>query len=157
MDNRIAPDDFGRELGRQGGLYGKCIVAPERIGNAVATVIALDDCYDNVYLEHKLATIGDPVKKQLGWNPSRENTSNALHNFKKAFESGDLAIFDERLLSEMRTYSRADFMNTSSLVTNHYDLLRAAIIAYDMRDHATISDDEEEDVWDNDYQVNSSI
>jgi hypothetical protein len=156
MDNRIAPDLFGHELRREALLYGKCIVAPERIGNAVATVIALTDTYDNVYLEHKLAQIGDPVKKQYGWNPTKENVGNALHNFKTAFESGELTIYDERLLQEMRTYSRSDFMATTSIVTNHYDLLRAAIIAYDMLPHATIAE-AEEDQWEEDYQANASL
>ena len=157
MDNRIAPDRFGDELKREGEMYGGCLIAPERIGNAVATVIRLTDTYDNVYLEHKLAQIGDPVKKQYGWNPSKENVSNALHNFKSAFERGDLTIFDERLLQEMRTYTRSDFMATTSIVTNHYDLLRAAIIAYDMRDHAPLPESETEDEWDRDYVKNSSL
>lgn len=157
MDNRIAPDRFGDELKREGDMYGGCMVAPERIGNAVATVIRLTDTYDHVYLEHKLAQIGDPVKKQYGWNPSKENVSNALFNFKSAFESGKLNIFDERLLQEIRTYSRSDFMATTSIVTNHYDLLRAAIIAYDMMEHAPLPDGEYEDEWDKDYTANAGL
>ena len=157
MDNRIAPDLFGDELKREGDMYGECLIAPERIGNAVATVIRLTDTYDNVYLEHKLAQIGDPVKKQYGWNPSKENVSNALHNFKTAFEGGQWKIYDKRLLLEMRTYSRSDFMATTSIVTNHYDLLRAAIIAFDMMEHAPLPAFEDDDEWDKDYQANSGL
>lgn len=156
-DNRIAPDRFGDELKRQGNMYGGCMVAPERIGNAVATVIRLNDIYENVYIEHKLATIGDPVKKQYGWTPTKENYSNALYAFKDAFETGKLKIYDARLLKEMMVYKRADFLNTSTLITNHFDLLRSAIIAWDMREHAPQMSGSDEEEWEKDYQVNSSI
>lgn len=157
LDNKMPVDDFGREMARQGRMYGGCLAAPERNGLGVAAVIALTDCYDNVYLEHKLGDIGDPVKKQYGWLATPTNISNALFQFKKAFESGELKIWDERLLREMWSYTRADFTQRASLVTNHYDLLRSAIIAYAMRDHATVSAEYDEDSeWNDDYVANQS-
>ena len=41
----------------------------------------------------------------------------------------------------MKTYTRADFLETSSLVTKHYDLLMAACITWQMRDHAPMPED----------------
>lgn len=156
MDNRIPPDRFADELKRQSDLYGGCIVGPERNSVGVATVIRLIDNGADIFIDHKHAQIGDPVTKKYGWRTTKESKANMLYQFKKAFEDGNLKILDRRLLDEMKTYTRADFLETSSLVTNHYDLLIAACIAWQMRDHAPIPAHEDTD-FDNDYIPNQAI
>lgn len=156
IDNKIAPDRFADELHRQSGIYGNCLIAPERNSIGVATVIRLADLDANLFVDHKHGQIGDPVTKKYGWRTTKESKANMLFAFKKAFEDGKLKIYDERLLDEMKTYTRSDFLETSSLVTKHYDLLIAACIAWQMSEHAPMPD-MEDDEWDNDYQANSAI
>lgn len=156
MDNRIPPDRFGDELKRQSQLYGGCLIGPERNSVGVATVIRLADLDANIFVDHKHAQIGDPVTKRYGWRTTKESKSNMLFAFKKAFEDGELKIYDQRLLDEMKTYTRSDFLETSSLVTNHYDLLTAACIAWQMRDHAPMSE-LEDDQLSEEYKPNAAL
>lgn len=156
IDNKIPPDRFAEELHRQSGLYGNCLIAPERNSVGVATVIRLTDLDAHLFIDHKHGQIGDPVTKKYGWRTTKESKSNMLFQFKKAFEDGKLKIYDTRLLDEMKTYTRADFIESSSLVTKHYDLLMAACIAWAMRDHAPLSE-YDDDEFDNEYASNSAL
>lgn len=154
LDNRIPPDRFAEELQRQSKIYGNCLIAPERNSVGVATVIRLADLDANLFVDHKHGQIGDPVTKKYGWRTTKESKSNMLFQFKKAFEDGKIKILDERLLDEMKVYTRADFLESSSLVTNHFDLLMAACIGWQMRDHAALPEDEEDDY---EYKANAAL
>lgn len=154
-DNLIPPDKFGDELKRQGDMYGTCLIAPERNAVGVATVIRLADTYDNLFVDHKLASIGDPVQKRYGWRTTKESKSNMLYALKKAFEDGALKIYDRRVLEELKIYTRSDFLESSTLVTNHFDLLIAVAIAWQMRDHAPMPERETDE--DYEAQQNSMI
>lgn len=156
IDNRITPDRFADELKRQSDLYGGALIAAERNALGIATVIRLADIDAPQFIDHKHGQIGDPVTKKYGWRTTKESKSNMLFQFKKAFEDGNIKIYDRRLLDEMKTYTRSDFLETSSLVTKHYDLLMAACIAWQMRDHAPLPD-MEDDEWDNEYQANAAV
>ncbi len=59
--------------------------------------------------------------------------------FKKAVEDGLLILNDEGLIAEAKTYSRNDLIDKEEdvrLTTRHFDLLVAAAIAWQMKDHA---------------------
>ena len=157
MDNKITPDRLGDELVRQARMYGNCLIAPERNSVGIATVIRLEDLGANQFIDQKQGQIGDPTTKKYGWRTTKESKSNMLFQLKQAFESGALKIYDERILNEMRNYARADFLETTSLVTNHFDLVIALAIAWAMREHATVSAEyDESSEWNDDYVVNSS-
>lgn len=156
MDNKMPPDRFADELVRQSNMYGKCLIAPERNSVGVATVIRLEDLSAPQFIDQKHGQIGDPTTKKYGWRTTKESKANMLFQLKKAFESGALKIYDERILTEMKTYARADFLETTSLVTNHYDLIMALAIAWQMRDHAHATEYAEDQEWDDDYTPNAS-
>jgi len=154
-DNKIAPDRFADEIVREARMYGKCIVAPERNAVGVATVIRLVDTYDNVYVDHKQAQIGDPTTNRYGWRTTKESKSTMLFALKKSFEDGTLKIFDRRVLEEMRVYTRSNFQETGRASTKHSDLLIATAIANQMRDHAPYPESE----WSDDvpYVANKGL
>jgi hypothetical protein len=155
-DNTIAPDRFGKELARQGRKYGKCLIAPERNGSGVAAVIALNDDYSNVFLDHKQAQVGDPVTKKYGWYTSKESKATMMFGLKRAFEDGKLAIYDERILEEMKIYTRQNFTESQRTATKHFDLLDATAIAWQMRDHAQFPDTEDSQ-FDKNYTANPGL
>lgn len=146
LDNRIPPDRFADELTRQSKMYGSCMVAPERNSVGIATVIRLNDTGTNLYVEHKGdETLKGGIRDKYGWLTTKNNKSNILFQLKKAIEEGDLKIYDKRVLDELRVYTRADFLETSSMVTNHFDLVMALAIAWEMRHHAPMPDKEQDD------------
>ena len=155
LDNKIPPDRFADEIVRQAKIYGKCIVAPERNAVGIATVIRLADTYDNIYLDQKQGQIGDPTTKRYGWRTTKESKSQMLFSLKKAFEDGVLKIYDDRVLEELKVYTRSHFQDSAKTATNHFDLLIAVSIAWQMRDHAGYP--ETEDSQFDTYQAKANI
>jgi len=64
-----------------------------------------------------------------------------LFEFKQAVEDGFLELSDPDLIAEVKSYTRDDLMDRDEdprLVTRHFDLLMAAAIAWQMRNHAEV-------------------
>ena len=59
--------------------------------------------------------------------------------FRRDFNRGEVIIYDMDVLKEMRSFSYGDVTESEkSLVTRHYDLLTAVVIAHQMRKHAAV-------------------
>jgi len=55
---------------------------------------------------------------------------------------GLIKIYDERVLKEMKAFTKADLRESSpGAVTRHFDLLTATCIAWQMRNVARLADD----------------
>lgn len=140
VNNTIAPDIFGHELVRMGYQFGACLVAPEVNNTGHATVAALKSVnYPKIYQErNEIVVNAQRPSHRLGWRTTSGNKYNAFFQFKRAFEDGDLLIFDERLINEMLYYSLVDLRDEKNvgMATRHFDLLMAAVIAWAVRAYA---------------------
>ena len=144
-NNVIDPSTFAFELRRQGDYFGGCLLAPELNNVGFATVTTLLTIYDPdmIYRHTDLTKIeGDRTEsKKHGWRTTSATKSKMFYDFKKAYEDGVIEIWDIDLLKEMSSFTKADLSSsttTRQLVTRHFDLLTAACIGYQMRDHAVV-------------------
>lgn len=89
------------------------------------------------------------VTKQLGWHTNGSTKSIAFAEFRRDYNAGKIRIYDEDLLKEMRAYNINDLSENTGLLTRHFDLLMSAVIAWQMRTHATATgyDDIDDDIW----------
>ena len=145
--NTIAPDIFGDELARQGHLFGTCLIAAEINNMGWATNARLKAIYelDRIYRrthQGKFVQISDKPKDEFGWDTNGATKPTIIYAFKNAFENGLLEIFDLELLDEMRRYNQTDLseLRAKDGATRHFDKLMSAAIAWEMRNHAEISE-----------------
>lgn len=135
-NNRIPPDLFGHELIRVGQEFGNCIVAPENNNTGHATIAAMRG-YPNLYTERREGNQQIKVTEKFGWRTTRKSKPAMLFEFRKDYNDGLIKIYDINVLKEMRSYTTADLNDTQvGLVTRHFDLFMAVVIAYQMRKYA---------------------
>ncbi len=148
--NTIAPDDFGDEMASHGRTFGECLLAPELNNTGYATVTRLKAIYPvhRLFRQVKEEQIGKKVTKDLGWEATSANVAGIYYAFRTAYNDGQVKIFCPKLLAELRIFTKRDLeesarkTDSASLegaVTKHFDLLRAACIAWDMRTHAVVT------------------
>jgi hypothetical protein len=146
-DNTIAPDLFGDEMAAHGRIFGECLLAPELNNTGYATVTRLKAIYPQgkIYRQVREDQVGKAQTKDLGWEATSANVSTIYYNFRSAWNDGLIEIYCPRLLAEMRVFTkrhlehamkRGEQMEVDSLRTRHFDLLRAACIAWAMDVHA---------------------
>lgn len=144
FNNRIPPDLFGHELMRVGREFGNCIIAPENNNTGHATIATMRG-YPNIYAERKEGQRSLKVTQQLGWRTTRKSKPQMFFEFRRDYNDGLIKIYDVNVLKEMRSYTTADLTDTKvGMVTRHFDLLMAVIIAWQMRKYASINYFEEE-------------
>ena len=140
-DNTIAPDLAAHMYAKVGNEFGNPIYAPEtnnRCGGIVITTLK-DIPYSNIYRWEVTDKHGNVLSKNLGWLTTGKSKTLAFMEFRTAFQDGDIVIYDINLLKEMRAYTNNDLQErTTGLITRHFDLLTAAVIAWQMKDHAVL-------------------
>jgi hypothetical protein len=95
------------------------------------------------------------IPKNYGWNTNALTKPRMLLSFSKAVEDGLIELNDPDLIAECKSYTRNDLVDDvkdARLTTRHFDLLIAACIAWQMKDHArvenkTLNFPKEENVW----------
>lgn len=148
-NNRIPPDLFGYELARVGREFGNCIVAPENNNTGHATIAAMRG-YPNIFTERKEGSRTLKITERFGWRTTKKSKPQALFDFRKDYNDGLIKIYDINVLKEMRSYTTADLNDTQvGMVTRHFDLLMAVVIAWQMRKYASFNYVEEEE-WEDD-------
>lgn len=147
--NTIKPTQFGDEIVREANMFGQPIVAPEN--NKYDTVIARlrERQYPNIYVMYEKPTkAGAPSRiRQWGWNTNSLSKATMLDALSKAVRDGHLELSDPDLIAEARAYTRDDLLDKEEdprLATRHFDLLIAAAIAWQMKNHATSTDEGED-------------
>lgn len=142
-NNEIPPDQFAYELKREGDMLGTCLLAPETNAQSGGTCLTtLKMIYDigKIYRKRDDEKAKNILVDKLGWETNGKTKHDILFGLKSAVEDGKLLILDARILKEMRsfTYSDADNIGTTKqdLSTNHWDLLIACAIAWEMRKYA---------------------
>lgn len=143
-DNLMAPDLFTYEVARVGSEFGNCIIAPE-INNTcggIAISTLKDIQYKQIYVKEIFDKVGNVLSTQLGWESNRKTKPMMYYEFRKDFNDGLIKIYDERVLKEMKAYTKADLKEVrSGSVTRHFDLLTSVVIAWQMKDVAKIAGD----------------
>lgn len=142
--NTITPYLFAFELKRQGGMFGNPLIAPEINNQGWSTVDTLKTIYPigSIYRQlHKENALEKPTEK-VGFKTTSGNKSAILYALKSAIEDGELVVFDEGLLMEMRMYTLSDLeqIEYAPGMTKHFDKLMALAIAWDMRSQVKTPD-----------------
>ena len=142
-NNEIPPDQFAYELVREGNILGTCLLAPEtnaQSGGACLTTLKMIYDIGKIYRRRDDQKAHNILVDKLGWETNGKTKHDILFGLKNAVEDGKLIIEDVRILKEMRsfTYSDADNIGGAKqdLSTNHWDLLIACAIAWEMRKYA---------------------
>lgn len=137
--NTIQPEAFGDECYDETARFGECISAIE------------NNKYDQAILKAKqrganlFKSGGNALKAgykpalTYGWNTNSLTKPKMFADFKKAVVDGLIELNDIGLIREAKSYSRNDLIDREEdarLTTRHHDLLTAACIAWQMKDHA---------------------
>jgi hypothetical protein len=146
-NNLIPADQFAYELKREGDMFGTCLIAPEKnaeSGGSCLTSLKMIYPTEDIFRQVPLDRLSDqPLGSgELGWETNSSNKYTILNNLRTAVEDGQLVINDIRILKEMRsfTHSAADELGSARQghSTNHFDLLIATAIAWEMRKYAKV-------------------
>lgn len=143
----IAPDMFGYELKSQGEALGGCLLAPELNNTGYATVTQLKALkYRNIYRQEVKDQLGKVIKDDLGWEATAQNVADIYYQFRTAFNDQEVHVWYLPLLLEMRAFTRRDLEESvrkaesaGILPTRHFDIIRAACIAWEVRNRATVA------------------
>lgn len=143
-NNRIPPDIFGHELARVGSEFGNCLIAPEN-NNTGHAVLAGMLTYPNIFSERRKGSRTLKITDKLGWRTTRKTKREIFFEFRKDYNDGLIKIKDINVLKEMRSYTTGDLTDTTvGMVTRHFDLLQAVLIAYQMKKYAVFGYNERE-------------
>lgn len=141
-NNQISPDMAVHEFARVGSEYGNCLYAPEinnKCGGIVITTLKSIG-YSNIFSPIKDDKRLDKRTDRLGWETNSKTKRNMFFEFKRDYNDGLIIIKDMDVLKEMKAYSNSDLQETTAgLITRHFDLLTAVVIAWQMNKHATNS------------------
>lgn len=155
-DNMIQPETMGDEIYAETNRFGANIAGIE------------NNKYDQAVLKAKLLgvdlfkTRGREIKVGVaaaltyGWNTNSLTKSKMLSAFQLAIDDGLIDLNDADLIAEAKSYTRNDFLDSEpdpTLTTRHFDLLIAACIAWQMKDHSKAKRPESPDpIWNKNSQ-----
>jgi hypothetical protein len=141
-NNEIAPDLATHQFAKVGRQFGNCVWAPEtnnRCGGiAITTARSTEVNYPNLFspvTEDKRVV---KVTNQLGWYSTGASNTTIFMEFRTNYNDGEIIIYDIEVLKEMKAFTNKDLIvKTTGLITRHFDLLRAVVIAWQMHKYAT--------------------
>jgi len=146
--NETKPEAFGYEIVRQNRLMGKCLEGVENNYGTEAILVCKQSNVNLYRTEQKDIKIADGKKTNYGWNTNALTKPKMLASLAKAIKDGLLELSDINLIRECKGYTRNDLIENVKdprLVTRHYDLLIACAIAWQMKDHAILVDEEDDE------------
>lgn len=127
-NNKIAPDLFAYELKDGGQRYHNALIAVERNNHGHTTISKLKEIYpkDCIYKDEK---------EKLGWETNLVSKPRMMFEFKTAINNELVDIPCKPLVSEMYRYDKEniDIKNFDEEATQHWDLLMAAAIGFQMK------------------------
>lgn len=147
--NEIKPSEFAHELAREGRVFNECLLAVEnnKFDEAIGKL-------KDIYPMSRIYTTERPDKNiayrsstTFGWNTNSASKTKMFNDLVEAVESGWIELNDENLIREARGYTRNDIMDREAdvrMVTNHFDILTACAIAFQMKDHAKRGSEKQE-------------
>lgn len=139
-NNQTAPDMFTYEVVRVGQEFGNCIIAPETNNTCggIAVRVLKEKNYPNIYKKHIEDKVGNTLTTTIGWHTNSKTKPDMFYEFRKDYNDGLISILDERVLREMKAFTKADLKDSrTQSVTRHFDLLTSVVIAWQMKDYAS--------------------
>lgn len=149
-DNQMSNTTFGWELKRHGAFYGYPYLIAELNNTGYGTIAELITAeYPKLYQREVKNRVSGKIQKEYGWKATVGTKFQVLGEFKEAFESGELEIFDEALLIEMKFFTKAAarLVAREKGATRHYDKLRGAALAWEARKFAPLPIDEKKKLF----------
>jgi hypothetical protein len=129
-DNTIAPDIFAYEVKNGAEKYSMALVAVERNNHGHTTISKLKEIYPekNIYIDDK---------DKLGWDTNLVSKPKMMYDLSTAINNELVNIPSQPLVSELRRYDKEQLNTTrfDDLATQHWDLLVACSIGFQMKDH----------------------
>lgn len=142
-NNQIPPNTFAYEIRRHSDAFGACFFVPEINNTGYATVAELINIgFYNMYKREVKNKTSGKLQKEYGWRTTVGTKYEIFSQFKTAFEDGEIEILDKDLLNEMYHYTKTVLRRTAtqdSGMTRHFDLLMAAVLAWEARNYALLS------------------
>lgn len=141
-NNEIAPDIATHEFCRVGSEFGNCLYAPEinnKCGGIVLTTCLAVIKYPKMFEQRDVEDWKQLPTGNIGWETNSKTKNTMFFEFKRDYNDGLVHIFDIEVLKEMKAYTNADLQErTTGLITRHFDLLTAVVIAWQMRKYAEL-------------------
>lgn len=147
--NTIAPEAFGDEINDEANHFGRCLVAPEN-NKFDQTILKAKQLGANIFksIKGKTAkTISVSMPKyNWGWETNSLTKSQMMADYRKAVNDGLVVLNDPDLMKEAKAYTRNDLIDNQpdprdvTISTRHFDLLTAAAISWQMKNHAEVNE-----------------
>lgn len=146
--NTVLPEAFGDEIYSEANHFGGCLVAPEN-NKFDQTILKARQLGANIFKMKKgqtLKTISIQAPLVWGWSTNSLTKSKMMSDLRKAVNDGLVALNDKDLIQEAKSYTRNDLIDNQPdprdvpNATRHFDLLTAAAIAWQMKDHAEVKE-----------------
>lgn len=136
----IDPDLFGSDvLCELGDWYNGCLIGVENNNHGLTTLKALQRTgYRNIYRQRRLANRSPQATEILGWRTTAASKPLAIDELSKSLRDGELLLFDERTIAELRTFVRED--NGKMHGSPHDDRVMALAIANQMLKHVWLQE-----------------
>jgi len=133
----ITPEVLPYEIVAGARAYGNPIVAVERNNHGRGVLAILRELYANIYSEVRKDRFTDKETEVLGFLSTSASRPRIVFNMRGAMEDRIIDILDERLLREARTFDHSDLpvVKLDPETSRHFDVLMAACICYEMKDH----------------------
>lgn len=135
-NNEVPPDLATQEFAKVGGEYSSPVWLPEvnnKCGGIVLTT-ALDLKYPRLYKQKMIKDGQEIESNKVGWETNSKTKNTMFFEFRRDYNDGLILINDIEILKEMKAYTNNDLKEkTTGLITRHFDLLTACVIAWQGR------------------------
>lgn len=149
-NNEVSTHQFAFALEKQVNQFGACFLMPEinQPGYAVLSTLINEIKYFNIYQREVINKTTGRKVKEWGWKALGGTVYEVANEFKDSFEKGEIEILDMALLKEMYHYTKMNVRDPQAQgLTQHFDLLRAAMLAWHGRKYATLSANDKKDMY----------
>jgi hypothetical protein len=141
--NDIKPEAFGDEIYREQNVFpGIAGIENNKYDQAILKAKQLGvTLYKTERNELKVNMSNTNNTATYGWNTNSLTKPKMVLSFVKAVSDGLVALNDERLIAEAKSFSRNDLIDSEKdprLTTRHFDLLMGACICWQMKDFAEV-------------------
>lgn len=140
--NEVVPEAFGDEIYNQGSRWGLPIQGVENNKYDQAVLKAKQLGAQLYKTRGKEIKIGAKPPMNYGWNTNSLTKSKMLSALRTAIEKGLISLNDVDLIEESKSFTLNDLIENEPDprdTTNHFDLVIACAIAWQMKDLATPS------------------
>ena len=129
QNNKISPDLLAYELANGGMKYGMALIAPERNNHGHSTISKLKEIYPEKFIYEE--------KDKLGWDTNLVTKPKMMFDLSTAVNDELVDIPSIGIIHEMRRYDKEELntMKFNDETTQHWDLLTACAIGFQMKNH----------------------